>query len=45
MTSSQIRQSFLDYFKSKQHAIAPSSSRLPGSPDLPFIWQCRTGMN
>ena len=26
MTSSQIRQSFLDFFKSKQHTIVPSSA-------------------
>ena len=26
MTSTQIRQSFLDFFKSKQHTIVPSSS-------------------
>ena len=26
MTSAEIRQSFLDFFKSKQHTIVPSSS-------------------
>ncbi len=31
MTSAQIRQSFLDFFKSKQHTIVPSSS-----PDARF---------
>jgi len=32
MTSTQIRQSFLDFFKSKQHTIAPSSSLGPQIP-------------
>jgi alanyl-tRNA synthetase len=42
MTSSEIRQSFLDYFKSKQHTIVPSSSLLPDSPNLLFT---NAGMN
>ncbi|MGD0251552.1 MAG: alanine--tRNA ligase-related protein, partial [Verrucomicrobiota bacterium] len=42
MTSSQIRQSFLDFFKSKQHTIVPSSSLLPDSPNLLFT---NAGMN
>ncbi|HEY5232486.1 MAG TPA: alanine--tRNA ligase, partial [Verrucomicrobiae bacterium] len=42
MTSAQIRQSFLDFFKSKQHAIVPSSSLMPGSPNLLFT---NAGMN
>ena len=42
MTSSEIRQSFLDFFKSKQHTIVPSSSLLPGSPNLLFT---NAGMN
>jgi alanyl-tRNA synthetase len=42
MTSTQIRQSFLDFFKSKQHAIVPSSSLLPDSPNLLFT---NAGMN
>jgi alanyl-tRNA synthetase len=42
MTSSQIRQSFLDFFKSKQHAIVPSSSLMPDSPNLLFT---NAGMN
>jgi hypothetical protein len=29
MTSTQIRQSFLDFFKSKQHTIVSSSSLMP----------------
>ncbi|MDX1951265.1 MAG: alanine--tRNA ligase [Verrucomicrobiota bacterium] len=42
MTSSEIRQSFLDFFKSKQHAIVPSSSLMPDSPNLLFT---NAGMN
>ncbi|HZT23622.1 MAG TPA: alanine--tRNA ligase, partial [Verrucomicrobiae bacterium] len=42
MTSVQIRQSFLDFFKSKQHTIVPSSSLLPDSPNLLFT---NAGMN
>ncbi|MEY3853323.1 MAG: tRNA synthetase class, partial [Verrucomicrobiota bacterium] len=29
MTSAQVRQSFLDFFKSKQHSIVQSSSLMP----------------
>ncbi len=42
MTSSEIRQSFLDFFKEKQHTIVPSSSLLPDSPNLLFT---NAGMN
>jgi alanyl-tRNA synthetase len=42
MTSSQIRQSFLDFFKSKQHTLVPSSSLLPDAPNLLFT---NAGMN
>ena len=42
MTSSEIRQSFLDFFKSKQHTIVPSASLLPDSPNLLFT---NAGMN
>ena len=42
MTSAQIRQSFLDFFKEKQHTIVPSSSLLPDSPNLLFT---NAGMN
>ena len=42
MTSVEIRQGFLDYFKSKQHTIAPSSSLLPDAPNLLFT---NAGMN
>jgi alanyl-tRNA synthetase len=42
MTSAQIRQSFLDFFRDKQHTIVPSSSLLPDSPNLLFT---NAGMN
>src|SRR5882724_5989713 len=42
MTSAEVRQSFLDFFKSKQHTIVPSSSLLPDSPNLLFT---NAGMN
>ena len=42
MTSQQIRQSFLDFFRSKQHTILPSSSLLPDAPNLLFT---NAGMN
>ncbi len=42
MTSAEIRQSFLDFFKSKQHSIVPSSSLMPDSPNLLFT---NAGMN
>ena len=42
MTSAQIRQSFLDFFKSRQHTIVPSSSLMPDSPNLLFT---NAGMN
>ncbi|HEY1173597.1 MAG TPA: alanine--tRNA ligase [Verrucomicrobiae bacterium] len=41
-TSTEIRQSFLDFFKSKQHTIVPSSSLMPDSPNLLFT---NAGMN
>jgi alanyl-tRNA synthetase len=40
--SSQVRKDFLDFFKSKQHTIVPSSSLLPDSPNLLFT---NAGMN
>ena len=40
--ASRIRQDFLDFFKSKQHTIVPSSSLLPDSPNLLFT---NAGMN
>lgn len=42
MTASEIRQSFLDFFKEKQHTIVPSASLLPQSPGLLFT---NAGMN
>jgi alanyl-tRNA synthetase len=42
MTSAQVRQSFLDFFKSKEHTIVQSASLLPGSPNLLFT---NAGMN
>ena len=32
MTSRDIRQSFLDFFREKEHTIVPSASLLPQSP-------------
>ena len=40
--SSQVRKDFLDFFKSKQHTIVPSSSLMPDSPNLLFT---NAGMN
>ncbi len=42
MTSTEIRRSFLDFFRSKDHTIVPSSSLLPDSPNLLFT---NAGMN
>jgi alanyl-tRNA synthetase len=42
MTSSEIRQSFLDFFKSKKHTLVPSASLMPDSPNLLFT---NAGMN
>jgi len=42
MRSAEIRQSFLDFFREKQHAIVPSSSLLPDAPNLLFT---NAGMN
>ncbi len=42
MTSAQIRQSFLDFFRSKQHTLVSSSSLMPDSPNLLFT---NAGMN
>src|SRR6476620_11577029 len=42
MTSLEIRQSFLDFFREKQHTIVPSSSLLPDAPNLLFT---NAGMN
>jgi len=42
MTSNDIRQSFFDFFESKQHTIVKSGSLLPDSPNLLFT---NAGMN
>ena len=42
MTANEIRQSFFDFFKEKQHTIVPSASLLPQSPGLLFT---NAGMN
>src|SRR5690242_14803698 len=42
MTSAEIRQSFLDFFKSKGHTSVPSASLMPDSPNLLFT---NAGMN
>lgn len=41
-TGHEIRQSFLDFFRGKQHSIVPSSSLMPDSPNLLFT---NAGMN
>ena len=42
MTSTEIRQSFLDFFASKLHTVVKSGSLLPDSPNLLFT---NAGMN
>ena len=42
MTSAEIRQSFLEFFASREHTLVPSSSLLPDSPGLLFT---NAGMN
>src|SRR5438874_4140906 len=42
MTGAEVRQSFLDFFCEKQHAIVPSSSLMPDAPNLLFT---NAGMN
>jgi alanyl-tRNA synthetase len=42
MTSKEIRQSFLDFFESKQHTTVKSASLLPDAPNLLFT---NAGMN
>ncbi len=42
MTSSTIRQTFLDFFREKLHTVVPSSSLMPDSPNLLFT---NAGMN
>jgi alanyl-tRNA synthetase len=42
MKASEIRQSFLDFFREKGHTIVPSASLLPSAPNLLFT---NAGMN
>jgi alanyl-tRNA synthetase len=42
MKASEIRRSFLDFFREKQHTIVPSGSLLPSAPNLLFT---NAGMN
>ncbi len=42
MTSAEIRNSFLEFFKEKSHTVVPSASLLPQSPGLLFT---NAGMN
>jgi alanyl-tRNA synthetase len=42
MTAAEIRQSFWDFFRKKEHSIVPSASLLPDSPNLLFT---NAGMN
>lgn len=42
MRSSEIRQTFLDFFRSQGHEIVPSASLMPTSPNLLFT---NAGMN
>ena len=42
LTSAQIRQQFLDFFREKKHTIVPSGSLMPDSPNLLFT---NAGMN
>src|SRR5918911_4008729 len=42
MTSAEIRKSFLDFFREKDHTIVPSSPLLPDAPNLLFT---NAGMN
>src|SRR5438874_1085767 len=42
MTSAEIRESFLDFFREKKHTVVPSSPLLPDTPNLLFT---NAGMN
>lgn len=42
MTASELRLSFIEFFKSKDHTFVPSESLLPSSPNLLFT---NAGMN
>ena len=42
LSSKEIRQSFFDFFKSKEHTLVTSASLMPDSPNLLFT---NAGMN
>lgn len=42
MTASEIRASFLEFFREKRHTVVPSASLMPDSPNLLFT---NAGMN
>src|SRR5438094_4805481 len=42
MTSAEIRESFLDFFREKKHTVVPSSPMMPDAPNLLFT---NAGMN
>ena len=42
MTAAEIRQSFLNFFREKEHTVVPSAPLLPSSPNLLFT---NAGMN
>jgi alanyl-tRNA synthetase len=42
MTSAEIRQSFMDFFAAREHAIVPSAPLMPTAPNLLFT---NAGMN
>ena len=42
MTSTELRESFLDFFVERGHTVVPSASLLPSSPNLLFT---NAGMN
>ncbi len=42
MTSKEIRESFLDFFRERDHEIVPSASLMPAAPNLLFT---NAGMN
>ena len=41
MTSAEIRQQFLDFFKSKEHNIVPSAPIVVKNDPTLFVYQCR----
>lgn len=43
LTSAQVRQMFLDFFKEKGHAVEPSASLVPHDDPTLFVDQQRGG--